>query len=189
MRNWRSVLLVTVLAVSAIPARADVLGGLDGSHASITDRRVATVPLTDEKLVQLERVNRQVNEGLTYSRAWAGEPDLPQARPLNVGMWGDCKNFAVTKAELLAREYGFPREALLYTTYHPKDAIGQDTLGHVFLLVRTDRGDLVLDDPTSSVYIRSWDYAGYAPAADTWTVAYTTADGILEPTLRGTIGS
>lgn len=66
---------------------------------------------------------------------------------------GDCEDFQLLKRRILA-ESGLPRRALRMTVVI--DELGE---GHAVLLVRTNRGDFVLDNKTSSVL--PWNRTGY----------------------------
>jgi predicted transglutaminase-like cysteine proteinase len=58
---------------------------------------------------------------------------------------GDCKSYVLLKRRMLI-EAGFPHQALLITIVWTK----QDT-GHAVLIIRTDKGDFVLDNLSSEV--------------------------------------
>ena len=66
---------------------------------------------------------------------------------------GDCKIYALWKRKLLM-DLGLPRQALLMTIV--RDLDGE---GHTILTVKTDHGDLVLDNMVPEV--RAWDVTGY----------------------------
>ena len=66
---------------------------------------------------------------------------------------GDCKIYALWKRKLLI-DMGLPRQALLMTIV--RDLEGN---GHTILTVKTDRGDLILDNMVGD--IRAWDATGY----------------------------
>jgi predicted transglutaminase-like cysteine proteinase len=66
---------------------------------------------------------------------------------------GDCEDFQLLKRRLLV-EKGLPRRALRMTVVI--DELGE---GHAVLMVRTDRGDYILDNKTSTVL--PWDQTGY----------------------------
>jgi predicted transglutaminase-like cysteine proteinase len=66
---------------------------------------------------------------------------------------GDCEDYVLEKRrELVA--LGWPESALLITVV--RDEIGE---GHAVLTVRTDRGDLILDNKTDEIVL--WDVAPY----------------------------
>ena len=62
---------------------------------------------------------------------------------------GDCKDYALLKRRKLMQA-GFPREALLLTIVWTRQK-----QGHAVLIVRTDKGDYVLDNLTSKVVLWS----------------------------------
>jgi predicted transglutaminase-like cysteine proteinase len=66
---------------------------------------------------------------------------------------GDCEDYVLEKRRALIR-MGWPASALLITVV--RDEIGE---GHAVLTVRTDRGDLVLDNKTDEIVL--WDAAPY----------------------------
>ena len=66
---------------------------------------------------------------------------------------GDCKIYALWKRKQLL-DRGFPRQALLMTIV--RDLEGN---GHTILTVKTDKGDLILDNMVGEV--RLWDETGY----------------------------
>jgi predicted transglutaminase-like cysteine proteinase len=107
------------------------------------------VKLTTQRRAELERVNASVNR---------------RVRPQNDGsakggdQWrvatqvGDCEDYAILKKkELMSR--GWPSSSLLLTV---ATLYGQ---GHTVLTVRTDKGDLVLDNRTDR--IRTWSETSY----------------------------
>jgi len=68
--------------------------------------------------------------------------------------YGDCEDIQLLKRKRLI-EAGLPRRALRMTVV--LDAVGA---GHAVLMVRTDRGDLVLDNQRRAVL--AWSDTGYA---------------------------
>jgi predicted transglutaminase-like cysteine proteinase len=101
----------------------------------------------------LEKVNSEVNasiEPVSNLEHWgtiADHWDYP------VDGKGDCKIYALEKRRRLI-ESGVPRQALLMTIV--KD---HHNMGHTILTVRTDKGDLILDNLTDEIL--SWDETGY----------------------------
>lgn len=67
--------------------------------------------------------------------------------------YGDCEDYALEKRKLLMQE-GWPREALLMTVV--RDQHGE---GHAVLTVKTDRGELILDNQTNDILY--WSDTGY----------------------------
>lgn len=100
--------------------------------------------LNDARLADLQAVNRDINSRITYvaDRVAAGVNDQ-----WNVAIrTGDCEDYALTKRqELLDR--GWPSDRLLLALARTPEGVG-----HVVLVVRTDRQDLVLDNMTDEIH-------------------------------------
>jgi predicted transglutaminase-like cysteine proteinase len=106
------------------------------------------VHLSAQGYAELVEVNRSVNASIRPT------PDTSKLRywRLNVAA-GDCNNFAIQKRhELIAR--GWPEAALALTV--AKTSWGE---GHLVVSVRTDKGDLVLDNLRSKII--AWSQTGY----------------------------
>ncbi len=109
--------------------------------------------LTAKTLQMLDRVNTKVNaaiEPVSNLDHWGtvlDHWDYPTDGK------GDCKIYALWKRKLLI-DMGLPRQALLMTIV--RDLDGE---GHTILTVKTDHGDLILDNMVPD--IRSWDATGY----------------------------
>lgn len=65
---------------------------------------------------------------------------------------GDCKDYVLVKRRMLIQS-GLPREALLITI------VWADNVGHAVLIVRTNKGDYVLDNLSSKVVL--WNQTAY----------------------------
>jgi predicted transglutaminase-like cysteine proteinase len=115
-----------------------------------TSGQVKQVTLTPARKTELEAVNSSVNSRIKERSdlATAGVADdwrLPTTE-------GDCEDIAILKkSELLKR--GWPASALLLTVV----TLGGE--GHTVLTVRTDKGDLILDNRSSGV--RNWSSTSY----------------------------
>jgi predicted transglutaminase-like cysteine proteinase len=66
---------------------------------------------------------------------------------------GDCEDFQLLKRKLLA-EAGLPRRAMRMAV-----VVDDEGQGHAVLMIRTDRGDFVLDNKVSTVL--PWHRTGY----------------------------
>lgn len=115
-----------------------------------TDGQVKLVTLTPARKAELEAVNTSVNRRIEE------RSDLVTAG--SVDDWrvptkqGDCEDIAILKkSELLKRAW--PASALLLTVA----TLGGE--GHTVLTVRTDKGDLILDNRGS--VIRDWSRTSY----------------------------
>jgi predicted transglutaminase-like cysteine proteinase len=105
-----------------------------------------TVELTPAKKRELIAVNQRINHQISPVNdsgddVWSLAPKA-----------GDCEDYAITKRHALI-EQGWPasalRLAIAYTSW------GE---GHLVLVVRTSKGDMVLDNLTGAV--RSWRKSG-----------------------------
>ena len=102
-------------------------------------QEAATIELTDQRREAIEAVQTGVDASL--------KPRLDPTHVWDYSTDGtaDCNKYALTKRrELIAQ--GFPRGALLLAT-----ATTERGEGHLVLVVRTDRGDLVLDNRVAHV--------------------------------------
>jgi predicted transglutaminase-like cysteine proteinase len=113
----------------------------------------ALIPLNAALWRTLTSVNRRVNARI--------KPITDQAHWGVVDRWdypddgfGDCEDYQLLKRRMLV-ERGLPRRALRMTVVI--DDIGE---GHAVLMVRTDKGDFILDNKTNTVM--SWRNTGYA---------------------------
>jgi predicted transglutaminase-like cysteine proteinase len=66
---------------------------------------------------------------------------------------GDCEDYQLLKRKRLVQA-GFPRRALLMTV-----VLDENNEGHAVLMVRTDRGDLILDNKRDAIL--QWQATGY----------------------------
>jgi predicted transglutaminase-like cysteine proteinase len=112
--------------------------------------RGGPVRLTDERWADLEEVNLKVNRSIRPERnvlGVAGEEWV-----INPSR-GDCNDYAVTKRHQLLKR-GWPARSLLLS-----EVVVPSGEHHLVLVVRTNRGDVVLDNLTSRV--QSWNRTAY----------------------------
>jgi len=119
---------------------------------------VPTLPAVDVKLTTrtlriLERINREANDSIVPISNLEHWGTVMDHWDYPVDGKGDCKIYALYKRKLL-REAGFPRQALLMTVV--RDLNNE---GHTILTVKTDKGDLILDNLVNE--IRPWNATGY----------------------------
>jgi len=101
-----------------------------------------TVELTAEKLETMQRVNRDVNASIM---------PVAKSNPVAEGGWtispasGDCNDYAVTKRHELVQS-GFPANAARLAVVKTPSGIG-----HLVLVVSTNKGNLVLDNLSEMV--------------------------------------
>ena len=113
----------------------------------------ATVLLTPKVWKALNAVNRKVNTTIkprTDMEHWGvvDRWDLPDDG------YGDCEDYQLLKRKILAEQHGLPRRALRMTV-----VIDDQGEGHAVLMVRTDEGDLILDNKRSGIL--PWHATGY----------------------------
>ncbi|MCW5715320.1 MAG: transglutaminase-like cysteine peptidase [Bauldia sp.] len=109
------------------------------------------VLLTEALWAQLEQVNNLVNTAI------APASDLELFGRTEVWVYpatqGDCEDYVLLKRRILI-ENGWPVSSLLITVVRKPDGEG-----HAVLTVRTDRGDIILDNLEAS--IRIWSETPY----------------------------
>jgi Predicted periplasmic protein len=107
------------------------------------DRSDLVVKLTNRTMGQLNAINKAVNKSV--------EPATDMQIYGVVELWtypgrrGDCEDYVLQKRKELITQ-GWPASALLITVV--RDEVGD---GHAILTVRTDRGDLVLDNKVDEI--------------------------------------
>jgi predicted transglutaminase-like cysteine proteinase len=122
------------------------------SECAVNTTELSIVTLTDDLWETLLLVNREVNTNIrpiTDQQHWGVEDrwDLP-----NDG-YGDCEDYQLLKRTMLI-DRGLPRRALRMTV-----VIDDENAGHAVMMVRTDRGDLILDNKRDAVLL--WNQTGY----------------------------
>jgi len=125
------------------------------SECQVTFDSKAVVTLDIKIWRSLDRINRQVNSSVR--RMPDVEEDWSYPKPVadcDIHEYsGDCEDFVLLKRRLL-HESGLPLNALLITVVRDHS----DT-GHAVLTVRTDHGDLILDNMIKT--IDTWDKFPY----------------------------
>ena len=123
----------------------------------------------------LVKVNRWVNETvkpLTDQEHWG----VIEKWSLPTDGYGDCEDYQLLKRKLL-RERGLPQRAMRMTV-----VIDELNEGHAVLMIRTDRGDYILDNKTNAVL--PWDETGYIYVKREGhdSMAWTSLGGVTSPT-------
>lgn len=113
----------------------------------------ASVKLTAQKLSTMRRINLKANRSIKPVSNYDHWGTMMDHWDYPTDGKGDCKIYALYKRKLLL-EAGFPRQALLMTVV--RDLHNE---GHTILTVKTDKGDLVLDNLVDE--IRPWNATGY----------------------------
>src|SRR5215210_862234 len=134
-----------------VPAWFDLCERLP-NECTVDTTEPTTVALTAKTWQTVVSVNRRVNttiRPLTDQDHWG----VPDSWNLPTDGAGDCEDYQLLKRKLLS-EAGIPRRALRMTV-----VIDEKREGHAVLMVRTDRGDFILDNKTSAVL--PWHETGY----------------------------
>ena len=90
---------------------------------------------------------------------------------------GDCEDYVLLKRKRLA-EAGVPRRAMRVTV-----VIDEDNAGHAVLMIRTDRGDLILDNKRNAIL--PWSQTGYVyvKRESQYRTGWTSLGGAQTPTV------
>ena len=118
----------------------------------MTLSEAATITLTPQAWQTITRVNRQVNatiKPMTDHEHWGVADHWDFAED----GYGDCEDYQLVKRQRLVAA-GFPRRALRLTA-----VIDEDGAPHAVMMVRTDRGDFILDNKRNAVL--PWRETGY----------------------------
>jgi predicted transglutaminase-like cysteine proteinase len=110
------------------------------------------VALTSRSWKELQRINKLVNDSIkpvTDLEHWG----VVERWSFPDDGYGDCEDYVLLKRRMLMQA-GFPRQALLITVVSDKRGDG-----HAVLTVKTDRGELVLDNQQPEVLL--WSETGY----------------------------
>ena len=89
--------------------------------------------------------------------------------------FGDCEDFQLLKRRMLV-ERGLPRRALRMTVVI--DDIGE---GHAVLMVRTDKGDLILDNKTNAILSAPRTGYTYVKREGQDSMAWVSLNGVASP--------
>jgi predicted transglutaminase-like cysteine proteinase len=133
--------------------------------------RIALTPATYRTLSAVtKRVNHRIKP-LTDQAHWGmvDRWDFPDDG------FGDCEDYQLLKRRMLV-ERGIPRRALRMTVVI--DEIGE---GHAVLMVRTDRGDLILDNKNDKVVAWHQTPYTYVKREGQDGLAWTSLNGVASP--------
>lgn len=137
---------------TSVPIGASVFCKANRGDCAVNRTVVEAMPLDERRWAELVDTNNLINSAIVpvtdadYYRAdevWAYPTDG----------YGDCEDYALAK-----------RRALIALGWHPSTLLmtvvrEQDGDGHAVLMVRTDRGDLVLDNQDGRVLL--WNQTPY----------------------------
>lgn len=135
------------------------------AECAVDPSEPATINLTAKDWQTLTRINQQVNADIkakTDKDHWGVEDVWDFAED----GYGDCEDYQLVKRKRLV-EAGFPRRALRMTV-----VIDEEGAGHAVMMVRTTRGDFILDNKRNAIL--PWHKTGYVyikregDAGSTW---------------------
>src|SRR5215218_1696847 len=121
-------------------------------ECAIDTAEAPVVALSPRIWQQIVSINRRVNTtitAITDLEHWG----VPDRWDLPTDGRGDCEDFQLLKRKLLA-EAGLPRRAMRMVV-----VVDDEAQGHAVLMIRTDRGDFILDNKVSTVL--PWHRTGY----------------------------
>lgn len=116
-----------------------------GSECDVDPSEPSTVTLTTRVWRTLNSVNRQVNASIrptTDLEHWGvvDRWDVPADGA------GDCEDIQILKRKVLSEQHGLPRRAMRMTV-----VIDEQGEGHAVLMIRTDEGELILDNKRNAI--------------------------------------
>lgn len=90
---------------------------------------------------------------------------------------GDCEDYVLLKRQRLAQA-GLPRRAMRVTV-----VIDEENAGHAVLMIRTDRGDFILDNKRNAIL--PWSQTGYTyvKRESQARIGWTSLGGLSSPTV------
>lgn len=136
------------------------------------------VKLTDAAWRQVNRVNSSVNTAILPATDMQVYGVLERWEYPRLA--GDCEDFVLEKRRQLIAA-GWPESALLITVV--RDEVGD---GHAVLTVRTDRGDIVLDNKTDQIFV--WTDTPYT-FLKRQSTEHATAWDLIEDSRTSLVGS
>ena len=144
------------------------------SECAVNTAEPARVTLTPAIVRTLSAVTKRVNarvKPLTDQAHWGvvDRWDFPDDG------FGDCEDYQLLKRRMLV-ERGIPRRALRMTVVI--DEIGE---GHAVLMVRTDRGDLILDNKNDKVLAWHQTPYTYVKREGQDGLVWTSLNGVASP--------
>ncbi|HEV7338978.1 MULTISPECIES: transglutaminase-like cysteine peptidase [Bosea] len=146
------------------------------SECAVNTQEDDTVELTPKLWKTIVATNLKANreiEAVTDQDHWGvvDRWDIPTDGK------GDCEDYVLLKRKRLA-EAGVPRRAMRVTV-----VIDEDNAGHAVLMIRTDRGDLILDNKRNAIL--PWSQTGYTyvKRESQARVGWTSLGGLSTPTV------
>ncbi|WP_372426552.1 transglutaminase-like cysteine peptidase [Salinarimonas chemoclinalis] len=145
------------------------------AECAIDPREPEVIVLTPQIWRTVVAINKQVNREIrpmTDMRQWnvVDSWDFPDTG------YGDCEDYQLLKRARLA-EAGLPRRAMRMTV-----VLDENNEGHAVLAIRTDRGDMILDNKVDAV--KPWGETGYTyiKREGSTGTAWVSLGGVSSPT-------
>jgi predicted transglutaminase-like cysteine proteinase len=145
------------------------------SECAVDTSEPAKITMTPEIWKTIIAVNRRVNariRPMTDKAHWnvVDRWDFPEDG------YGDCEDYQLLKRKLL-RERGLPQRAMRMTV-----VIDELNEGHAVLMIRSDKGDYILDNKTNAVL--PWGETGYVYVKREGqdSTAWVSLGGVTSPT-------
>ena len=113
----------------------------------------ALLAMTPQLWKILNTVNRSVNSSIkprTDQEHWG----VVDRWDLAEDGFGDCEDYQLLKRKILVEKHGLPRRAIRITV-----VVDEQGEGHAVLMVRTDAGEVILDNKRGAIL--SWSETGY----------------------------
>lgn len=146
------------------------------AECAVNPQEAETIELTPKLWKTIVATNLRINreiEAITDQDHWGlvDRWDLPEDGK------GDCEDYVLLKRKRLA-EAGVPRRALRVTV-----VIDEENAGHAVLMIRTDRGDFILDNKRNAIL--PWGQTGYTyvKRESQARTGWTSLGGLSSPTV------
>lgn len=169
----------TVVAAASGEARAPY-GWVDfckqfPADCAVSHREAETVRLDAQTWKTIQNINARVNSEIQPITDMAHWGVIERWDYPTDGM-GDCEDYVLLKRKRLV-EAGLPRRALLVTV-----VIDEENEGHAVLMLRTDRGDYILDNKRGAIL--PWTQTGYVfiKRESQERLGWTSLGGATSPT-------
>ncbi|NIX76601.1 transglutaminase-like cysteine peptidase [Microvirga terricola] len=145
-------------------------------ECAVDTSEASTIEMTPEIWKTIVSVNQHVNttiKPVTDMDHWG----VVDKWSLPTDGKGDCEDYQLLKRKLLA-EKGLPRRAMRMTVVI--DELGE---GHAVLMLKTSKGDYVLDNKRNAVL--SWERTGYVyvKQESQTSTAWVSLGGVTSPTV------
>ena len=155
--DWRQRPYAQVLRSASIPVGWVTFCADQPRECAATHLRPLVVQMTDERWSELRTIDVLAN----HTIQGVADNDHYGIYKLGIINWwtypddgkGNCNDYVLLKKKLLV-EAGWPASALLLTV-----VLDHENEGHLVLTLRSDRGDLILDNMADDVKL--WSATGY----------------------------